>query len=42
MWVGTSGQHGTEPGISNYLELVGNEAVLSRGRRPVIHIMAIC
>lgn len=27
----TSGQHGTEPGTSGNLELVCNEAVLSRG-----------
>ena len=39
-WVRTSGQHGTESGTSGDLELVCNEAVLSRGRGPDIHAVA--
>ena len=37
-WLGISGQHGAEKsGTSGDLELVCNEAVLSRGRGPGIH-----
>ena len=37
-WVGTSAQHGTGSGTSGESDLACNEAVLSRGKRPGIHI----